>query len=404
MEKQNRISLSSALPLLFFAALLTPIVYVGFSAPVYSTETGSCGPTAAANTGMGQEAPVIQVQKSGATITIRTDKQAYSKTDWMNITIATQIDRTAFRWQGYLIEVSTLRYPDGTVKVMGLGGLGYSNQTELTMSNLRDTHAGKLPSALPIGTHTMTTRLIQFVGINVPHRGPDPDKLTALVRATLEALVPQALSPGTNARVLLEANAQFSVGNTSSTVLTTPSNLLAIPVLSAVMTTVTAADGQNTRKRALAALLAALSMTVVSMLPMVVADNVGCGSSATGAQGWVSVQTSGNRPDGVRFSDGTYSHSGHLSSGYCWQVSPTDPNYSDYEYDYYFAQQTNSWTLAGSYFHNRDCNTIDWSFGAPTYQFSSSAQVTQIRGYTYGYYKQQGTGSLSNLGVFCSAP
>jgi len=201
---------SFVLVLLLSTAFLAQIAFIGSSAYIRSAQTSLCAaiaPTVSA---------VSVASTPGTSITIHTNKQSYSRAEPMNITIVTQIDRTSLRWEGYLVEISMIRYSNGTVKPLSFGGLGYANQTELTHSHGRRQFLGDVQASVPAGVHTITGRLIQITGVNVPYRGPNTNELTVALRRELQALLLSTLTPGPNARILIEANAQFSVSERTS--------------------------------------------------------------------------------------------------------------------------------------------------------------------------------------------
>jgi len=200
---------------------------------------------------------------------IHANKQSYQRSDWANLTIVTEIDHKSFSWQGYLLHISMQRYPNGTVKPVSIGGLGYHGVGPVVQFRGVQHFTGTLDPTLPAGKYMVTSRLVQFIGVNVPITASNATILVNQTRGALMALLPQAISPSPSARVLIEANAEYYINSGTS------GRMLLSPLISAVLTTLplaAAGDDGFRRRRHISMLLVATLLLGMSTLPMVAAD------------------------------------------------------------------------------------------------------------------------------------
>jgi len=326
------------------------------------------------------------------------------------MTIVTEIDRASFLWQGYLVEIATQQYPNGTIKPISLGGLGYHDVGAVTHLRGIQRFTGTLDPSLPAGKHTITTRLIQFIGVNVPVTAPNEPALFSGASAALDALLPHAVLPGPNAKILLEAIAEFSVNSASgasSDMHLSPLSPTLVPAMLSLVP-IAANERPDRRRRSTVVLLGVIMLFAsgASILPIVAADTLQC--TQIDSPSGVTIQVTGNRPDGIHFYNQgqDYKHyANQPPSGECWK-SPAGKGT-----DYYYYQGNTNPQLAGMYniyasngvaCTQAGTTTGTW-FAESSYTFAlTNPPVTELQGRTDGYLKVQSSGADDPRFVICT--
>jgi len=336
----------------------------------------------------------------GANIVVQTDKTSYMPSDSATINVITQIEPGSFAWRDYLVEITTVRFPDGTVKPLNLMGLGYHDLTAVTQINSPQRY--DLISPLVIGSYIITARLIQLEGTNVPVTGSDPITLKEQSLVVLKGLLPQAL--GTAGRVLLETSAVISVTDATPTSLPALSSFGLFLPTGAVVAVDLARNKTNRRKRILTILLAIMLLAIgAPALTTVSADTLTCDKSKFITEGGVEAYVSGTRPDNTYFTSGSFYHHGYPpNSGYCWYAYPNAAGaWTDEAY------YSGSWHVLGSnviYMFSGNCSN-GWQYpssGTTNYSWSSSTHVTNLLSDTDGYFSDGATVSRAVTVPNCS--